>query len=264
MNWKVRTYYKKDLANSYLGQIRVIRDHLRKFLGERDYKVVYQTEVITDSSGSSFDFHFDYVGNVLEISITSENWKAYTKTRYPQIVLLIEDYFKSNIQFWYYLETLDNSEIENIKLLKRDIDPLKIKKYLELIEINQSIPKPDLEKEGEYKYQQTDLYSGSVEKHSNLVGFWISFLSWIWNADIEYSDLNYFLEKGWFDTFHGSCIPKTSEELIKEISIIKKEIDWFEKENIKQIYLMRKDWNDCIYLFDLENQFIIYNWWTSE
>lgn len=264
MKWQIRTYYKKDLTNSYLGQIRAIRDNIRSFLGDRDFKIIYQSEIITDSNGNKYNFSFDYQESTLEVTIETENWKSFTQVKSPQIVLLVEDYFKSNTQFWYYLETLTKAEIEDLKVLGRAFEPLNIKQRLESIEINQNILKPILEKEGDYQHQQTDLYSGTKRDYGDVIGFWISFLSWVWNADIEFNDLNYFLEKGWFDTFHGSCIPKKTIELEREIKLVKDNINWFSEDKVKRIYLMRKDWNDCIYLFDLGDSFIIYNWWTSE
>ncbi|MEM7374602.1 MAG: hypothetical protein AAF587_38775 [Bacteroidota bacterium] len=264
MKWQIRTQYTKDISTTYPGQMRAIQHEIRTFLDERDYKIDPQSHGITDSRSNQFLLAFVYQESVLEINVTTENWQSFTQVHRPQIVLLIEDYFKSNSQFWYYLETLNEAELADIQDLGRTWTPLDIKVRLASMQIDQDIPKPKVEMLGDYTYQQTDLYSGTTAEYHDIIDFWISFLTWGTHANIEFNDLSYFLCKGWFDPFHGSCIPKRSSEVAKEINLITNKLKWVREENIKGIYQMRKEWDDCIFLFDMNDTFLIYNWWTSE
>ncbi len=264
MKWQIQTYYKKHFNDNYLGQIDYIYSQLRTYLKKRDYTIVYQSDVITDSLGCTFDLNFEINNNILIITVSSSNWKSSSNTLYPQLVLLVADYFKINGHLWYYLETLNTYEINQIDEFGRSIDPFKIKQRIDTIEINPNISKPIIERIGDYDYLQIDLYSGSKDKHIDLIGFWVSFLIWVCHAKMIYSDLSYFTEKGWFDSFYGACIPMSIDELSHEPAQIKKEIDWFNEEDIKEIYLMRNDWNNHVHLFDMGDTFIIYTYWTVE
>ena len=158
------------------------------------------------------------MADAFEILISTSNWKKNNQERYPQIVKLIEDYLKVECQFWLYLETLKEEEIERIQKLGRDIDQLSILNHLKEIKIDSNIVKPTVEIFGEYKHQQSDIYSGDKLQFKSKEEFWISFLAWYMRAELEYNDLNYVLHKGFFELRNGSCLPYELSEL-KQIKV---------------------------------------------
>lgn len=264
MKWKIHTYYRFDISNTYLGQIREIKRNIESFLYHRGYKQIYGEETITDLTNNQFILEYSYTGNILQILISTSNWKKNNQEQYPQIVKLIEDYLRAECQFWLYLETLNEVEINRIKKLGRDINQITIINKLKSLNINPEIHKPKVESFGEYKYRQSDIYSGTKSEFESKEGFWISFLAWYMCAELEYNDLNYVLKKGYFDIRNGACIPYETLELQKEIDRIMNKVDWFEKDKVETIYQMRKDWNDSIFLIEMKDKYLLYNWWTSE
>ena len=101
-----------------------------------------------------------------------------------------------------------------------------------------------------------------------MLDFWISCLYWINCGEIEEEkeEFHYHSNKGYFESYFGSCIPvrEKNDEFERALKSVNEKNKNWNSENLKIGYLMRKDWNDKIYLMEFEKEYIIHNWHTAE
>ena len=202
-------------------------------------------------------------GDVFSIFIYDEsNTEDSGNRRTPQIVTLVEDFFKINRGIWYYLETLNKEEDIQISKTNRLIEPLMIKKCVEDWSESGPPPKPEVLEIGDYKYQETDIYWGTKNQFHSLLDFWISCLYWVSYGEFDAIDLNDFNVQAFYDLSLGSCIPvdvEGIEEICKDVSLKDERLI-----NPVNAYLMRKDWNDRMYVLEYESNYVMHNWHTAE
>ncbi len=202
-------------------------------------------------------------GNLFSVFIQNEsNWEPSHGLLEPQVVTLIKDFFNINRNIWYYLETLTDNEDFKISKLTRQIEPMQIKVFLESFNNEVTPSKPKILEIGKYEYQETDIYYGPKTEFKTLLDFWISCLFWVNCGELEGEGLTYLDYFNSYDLTSGSCIPMDLDE-IKEVT------DEIKSKNIKlenpfNAYLMRKDWNDRMYVIEYEDIFVMHNWHTAE
>ncbi len=269
MKWIIKTQYIHDFSPSREWQENFVLSELGVHLYKRDFDMTYGTNLITNENGINFELKITSKDSheVFDFEISTTNWKPFLNKEYPQVVILIEDYFKMANRYWYYLETLTEKEINAIQQLGRTITPFQIKQRIKETKITTDLIKPAIESMEEGKYIsacQTNIFSGTQKEHGDILDFWISCLVWIDVGEMVFNDLYYYKKAMCFDAECGSCIPINIEEMQKPIDDIKGVIPDFEISSVKSCLLMKKDWNDTILLFDCGNYYIIHNWWTTD
>lgn len=253
------------LSGDPAAQIPFLERELKMYLVARDYQLPYHTNHLISEAKIQYDYEITNRHCRIEVKITSTTWTPFVNREYPQVVMLVEDFFKLYSRYWYFLETVTPAESEAIEILGRTLDPLMIKERLDQMDLA-ILPKiPHIERIGQYNNQQTDIYSGTTTQYKDLTDFWIAYIAWISNGQIQRNDLTPIRNAPFFDRdFYGSCIPVALTEVegyILEIQSVVKDVT---PDLIKECLLMRKDWYDSIYLFDLGSNYIIHNWWTGE
>jgi len=262
--WKINTefdYQKK----SWLGN-RILYE-LNKHLQKREYQC-WGFDKVTVQSPCNHKYLIKKVSNKNIVSVLIENNsnRQLRGVEYPQIVKLVEDYFKMNKDIWYLLETLNSKEDKQISKEDRKISPLIISNEIKSRDKSVKPKKVEVVHIGSYHYSQTDIYKGSKDNFDSILSFWISCIYWISCGEIKERDFSFFLSRGYFDRYFGSCIPirDENENFNAVLKYIREESKNWNQEKLKIGLLMRKDWNDKMYLMEFENEYILYNWHTSE
>lgn len=202
-------------------------------------------------------------GNIFSIFIENEsNWKPSHGLSEPQIVTLIQDFFKINSNIWYYLETLTDNEDSKISKSHRKIEPIQIKGFLDSFNDEVTPPKPQILEIGKYEYQETDIYYGLKNNFKTLLDFWISCLFWVNCGELEGEGLTYLEYFNSYDLSSGSCIPMELNEIEEVTQEIKSKYQYLNYP--LNAYLMRKDWNDKMYVIEYEDRYVMHNWHTAE
>jgi hypothetical protein len=238
---------------------------IRRHLWSRGFIIENYKKEIEDFSGINFSIDCETIESIISIEIKSDNWKKQTnKSPLPAIVFLIEDYFKIESLFWFYLETLNETEILSIKNNNRSIEPLKIISRIKELSFDQNFKKPTLELLSNSASFNIDFYSGTRSTFQDHIDFWISFLGWVSQSEFEYTNLNYILTVKKFHPDNGSCIPVRIDQINNEINYSNSKIEWFNENQIQEIYLMRKSFDNKVILFLFEEKYLIYHCWTDE
>lgn len=263
--WRINSFCKSGarewMKSKVLGEIEM---HLSK----REYKCrdLANPNLIETPDNKSYKIRkvWNAEGNIFSVFVQDEsNWKSSTSAYEPQIVTLIQDYFKINCHVWYYLETLNEVEDSKISKSNREIEPIQIKEYLDVWDGENIPPKPSILEIGEYDYEATDIYYGLKTQFQSLFDFWISCLYWVRRGNLKGEGLMY-LEyfRNSYDLQSGSCIPMNLDE-IQEITDEIKTKNTGLKTPLNA-YLMRKDWSDKIYVLEYDDRFVMHNWHTAE
>lgn len=265
--WKINCLLKHE-TNAYWLNNRFLTDIII-FLWHREY------------DGSSFDRNHTVKAPDKLIYILSTKWneedkvvsiviknESAWKDRYglegPQIVKLIEDYFKLNYNHWYLIETLNEKEDKNINQFGRIVTPLQIIQVLKNWNEEQSKKSVEIIEIGEYKDAQTDMFKGSKQEFESCLDFWISCIYWISCGEIKPNNLIYCRNKNYFDIFFGSCIPIDGSEIHEILLQIEQNANDLKKDSVINSMLMRKDWNDKIYIIEYDKYYVMHNWHTGE
>ncbi|MEN7552016.1 hypothetical protein AAG747_29165 [Rapidithrix thailandica] len=202
-------------------------------------------------------------GNIFSVFVENEsNWESSHGVSEPQIITLIQDFFKVNNGQWYYLETLTENEDSKISKSVRQIEPIQIKDFLDTFSSELVPPKPQIIEIGKYEYQETDMYYGLKTQFKTILDFWISCLYWVNCGELEGEGLTYLSYFNSYDLASGSCIPMNLNEIDEIIKEIKSKTNTL--NNPVSVYLMRKDWNDKVYVLEYEDRFVMHNWHTAE
>ncbi|MDJ1506284.1 hypothetical protein [Xanthocytophaga agilis] len=263
MKWTISAYSK--LPGNPTGHVPFLERELQTYLVTHDYQLPYNSKQIISEAKVQYEYVITNRQYVMEIEIHSSTWKPFVNREYPQIVVLIEDFFKLSSNYWYYLETLTPTESEAIELLGRTIEPLMIKERIDQVDLTIPPIVPHIEVIGIYYNQQTDIYSGTSVHYKDVTDFWISYIAWISNGQVEQNNLALLQNATYFNSFfYGSCIPVPLTEVAGKIVEIQHFVKDFDPNAIKGCLLMRKDWYDNVYLFDLGSKYIVHNWWTGE
>lgn len=241
------------------------KQDIRRHLFSRGFIVENDKKQIKDFEGTNFSIGYETRESIISVEIESDNWRNQpSKSPFPPIVFLIEDYFKIESLFWFYLETLNETEILLIKNNNRSIEPLKIISRIKEVNFDQNFKKPTLELLSNSASFNIDFYSGTRSTFHDHINFWISFLGWVSQSEFEYTNLNYILTVKKFHPDNGSCIPVEIDQINNEINYSNAEIEWFNEDQIQEIYLMRKNFDDRVILFLFEEKYLIYHCWTNE
>lgn len=262
--WRVNIACNSEL-NDWLKKNVFVE--LIAFLCQREYSYVDRSgsSALISPDKNTFKLREDWNvdGNIFSVFVEIKtNWKS-SNGKAPQIVHLISDYFKLNSKSWYFLEVLNEIEEEKISKTERLIEPFEIKEALKNW-TGKSIPsKPDIIEIGDYLHQETDVYSGKKEHFKTHLDFWISCLYWVNCGSFEPNELFYhYIKNTHFDSECGSCIPMNFNEVEKITNFINtKSPDLSKPINA---YLMRKDWNDKMFLFEYSHSYVLYHWHTAE
>ncbi len=256
MKWQIRAYCKNGV-NSFLRDYSHLRRYIEGFLWQRGYKV--KDTYLTDPWDNSFSVDISNIDDILEVNLISNG--KFEQPRLegfpllnPQIVTLVEDYFKTHTISWYFLETLNGNELKSINELKRKFEPFNIKKRLE----NQNEPiqlQPEFcERVSSSTGYHLDWYFGTKMNFENIVNFWVSFISWYDRGECEFNDLSWLIDQGWFESEYGCCIPLNIQSINFDFQSIKKQ---FKISDLNASYLMRKNLDDEIKLFDFNDFYVI-------
>ncbi|MDF1699332.1 MAG: hypothetical protein P1U56_25995 [Saprospiraceae bacterium] len=262
--WRINSFYKFISAKWVQS---TILDEIKRYLWRREYLCpdFDKTQTITSPDNRAYKLKkvWNEDGSIFSLFIeNTSHWNCSHGLSEPQIVKLIQDYFKLNRAIWYYLETLNDIEDTKISRTHRKIAPLEIKNHIDLWKRNQIPPKPDILEIGTYDYQQTDIYYGLKTQFKSFLDFWTSCLYWVSSGEFESTDLSIYASQDSYDLKNGSCIPMNInelEEIIKELRTKDNTLS-----NPSTIYLMRKDWNDKMYVLEYDDRFIMHHWHTAE
>jgi len=264
MTWKISCEYRL-VKEMYPLRLEYEKREIIRFLQNRGYKRSDSLDSLHDLSGNIFTLNFSSENIIFEVLVYTEKGNNQYVNRVPSILMFVSDYFIQNNWKWLYLETLDECDILRIDVNSREISPLSIFNRIAKIGKFDQIPILKVEQFGKYNDQQKDIYSGSKQIFSQIEDFWISFLNYYHKGEFEYSgELNILLLQKCFDKYYGECIPYNRLNLEFETGYLSKKMKWFDPTNILKVYKMRDGWNDKVYLFEMEDSFILYNWWTSE
>jgi hypothetical protein len=115
-------------------------------------------------------------------------------------------------------------------------------------------------------YSEVAVYFGDTKKYTDLIDFWVSILFWVSNDKMEYDDISILNEKKEYPSKLYYCkeIDLRSEELIEIINKLKTLNHFSEDMPIKRCFKMSQEWHDIKYMFDCEENFFLYNWYTGE
>jgi len=262
--WRINSLSKFS-ARDWM-ESRVLSE-ITMYLWKREYltRDFDKNQIVTspDNRKYKIDKVWRAEGDVVSIFIQNDSgWTCTYGLSEPQIVMLIEDYFKANSNIWYYLETLNESEDSKISKTNRVIEPLTIKNYLSGWSKEQIPSKPEVVEIGKYDYEQTDIYYGLKGQFKTVLDFWISCLYWVNLGQFEAKDLSYWTNQASFDLACGSCIPVNTNEIEEIIAEIKTKVNGLTAP--VTTYLMRKNWNDKMYILEYEDRFLMHNWHTAE
>lgn len=265
--WRINSELLREWNNWWATQIL---NELKMFLWNREY---YCSDFDKDKSvtaPNNYKFTLQKITNeeenILSILIYNDSEHKVGHGRNPQIVKLIEDYFKLNSSNWYLLETINSTEDKSISKQARNISPLQISKIIKNWEKDDKPQKPKVIDIGQYNYSQTDCYSGSKFEFRAPVDFWISCLYWISSGELEESEFYYQANKPYFDNYCGACIPinESNDEFERVIEYLKKKNDKYAESKMLNSWLMRKNWNDKMYMLEYDNEFVLHHWHTAE
>lgn len=265
--WKINCLLKHEI-NAYWLNNRFLTDILI-FLWYREYNVssfdANSTIKAPDNLKYIINVEWNKEDTIVSIIIKSESgWKNIYGLKEPQIVKLIEDYFKLNYIPWYLIETLNEKEDKNINQLGRIVTPLQIIQVLKNWNEEHSKEPVEVVAIGEYNSAQTDIYKGSKQKFNSLLDFWISCIYWIHCGEIKSNDLIYCRNKNYFDVFCGSCIPVDGSEIHEILFQIEQKDNNLKIGSFLNSMLMRKDWNDRIHIVEYEKYYVMHNYHTDE
>lgn len=264
--WKINCLLKHE-TNSWWKK-RVLHE-INYFLWFREYNGASFNDDNTVRTPDNFKYklnaEWDEGKNIVSVIIKNESgWNHRNGMTEPQIVRLTEDYFKLNLDHWYYIETLNEEEDLNINKFGRRVTPMQVKQSIDNWDKTPPPKNIEIIEIGAYQYAQTDLYKGSKSVFSSCLDFWSTCAYWIGNGEIKSADLRYCKIKDYFDVFWGSCIPVDNAELQEILPQIEQKDSALTKDGVLYSILMRKDWNDRIYIIEYEKYYVMHNWHTSE
>ena len=263
MRWIIKAWRGAINVETWF-KIKTEQDILRHLL-HRGFIVENDKKQIKNFEGTYFSIECETNESIISIEIKSDNWKNQpSELPIPPIVYLVEDYFKIESLFWFYLETLNETEILSINNNNRSIEPLKIIRRIKEVSFDQNFKKPTLELLSNSASFNIDFYSGTRSTFQDHIDFWISFLGWVSQSEFEYANLNYILTDKKFHPDNGSCIPVRIDQINYEINYSNSKIEWFNNNQIQEIYLMRKNFDNKVILFLFEEKYLIYHCWTNE
>jgi|GEM_PF-4119992 len=262
--WRINSLYN---FNAHVWTKSRILDEITMYLWQREYLSpdFDKNQIVKSPDNRKYKLNkvWNAEGNIFSVFILNEsNWECTYGLSEPQIVMLIKDYFKANNSDWYYLETLDEMEDSKISKTNRVIEPLTIKKLLDSWPKEQIPMKPEIVEIGKYEYQQTDIYYGLKSQFKSVSDFWISCVYWVSAGEFEAKDLSYYANQSAYDLTCGSCIPMN----LKEVEEIVAELQTKVSGLITPVmtYLMRKNWNDKMFVLEYEDRFLMHHWHTAE
>ena len=263
--WRINAELNYNWDNQW--EKRILNE-IRRHLSNREYRTINfeRDRVVEFPKKQKYTLRKLRIANEKVISIiiqNDSNWKSSDSSRFPQIVMLIVDYFKINKSNWFFLEILNSNEDNEISKGYRRISPLSISRQIKSWNKSEKPKKVDVVSIG--NFDLADIYKGNKEKFNSILDFWISCLFWIDRGEFEEKEFSYCLSKGYFDAYCGSCIPIRSknEEFDKVLKYVtQKNINWNHETLIIGI-LMRKNWNDRIHLMEFENEYVLHNWHTT-
>lgn len=260
--WRINISCNPQLSNWIKDKVL---DDVIAFLADREYSYYKLSSELLSPDKNIFKLRkvWNSDGNIFSVFIENKtNWTNSSKV-VPQIVHLISDYFKINSNFWYYLEMLTEKENEKINKSRRHIEPFQIKEVFKNW-TDESIPiKPKIIEIGTYNYGQTDIYYGKKNDYDSHLSFWISCIYWNNYGELEPNELlEFYINNTFYDLECGCCIPIDYNEIEKVIQEIKDKSG--NLDTPINTYLMRKKWNDTIYILEYKDRFLMYNWHTAE
>jgi hypothetical protein len=268
--WRINIEYWSDwnwITNRILDELQI-------FLWNREYSCVdfdkYKSIISPNNVKFTLQSTINKTEKLFSIFIHNDSNYITQNSEYPQIVRLIEDYFKLNSRDWYFLEILNSFEDELINKQARNISPKEISKWIKNWPKERIPKKPYCIEIGKYNYSQINSFYGLKIEYEEITDFWISCLYWISCDNIEESELNSefhsIASKSYFDIYCGACIPilSISDEFERVIEYLKNKSEKYNESKLNKAWLMRKNWNDKIYMLEYENEYVIYNWFTSE
>lgn len=265
--WRINIELLRDWDNWWVTQI--LRE-LQMFLWNREFYCADFDKDKSVKSPNNLKFTLQRIKNeedrIISIFIYNDSNHKVPHGRYPQIVKLIEDYFKLNPANWYLLETLNSIEDNAISKQVRNISPLSISKLIKDWPKDVKPQKPDIIEIGQYNYSQTDSYLGIKTIYKTPIDFWISCLYWVSSGELEESEFYYHGNMPYFNNYCGACIPiiESNDELDRAIEYLKNKNEKYSKDKVLKTWLMRKDWNDKMYMMEYEDEYVLHHWHTAE
>lgn len=265
--WRINSELTIEWKDWWISRLM---NELKMFLWNREY---YCSDFDKDKSVKSpnnLKFTLQRItneeDNILSIFVYNDSNHKVPHSRYPQIVKLIEDYFKLNTPHWYLLETINSIEDKSISKQARILSPLLISKVIKNWVSEIKPQKPDILELGEYNYSQTDSYRGLKSEFKKPLDFWISCLYWVSSGELEESEFYYQANNPYFDNYCGACIPiiESSDEFERVLEYLENKNEKYTNSKLVNAWLMRKDWNDKMYMLEYENEFVLHHWHTAE
>ena len=131
------------------------------------------------------------------------------------LILIIQSFFKSSYKIWFYIETLEDVEIELIDD-NRELNPISI---INLLNDFEQISKPNLEVlyEDEPSEQEQNYYFSNKNDFKNINDFWLSSriaYGGLFAFSIVGGEYQYFKDKikhSYDSLLLGQCIPQKSK-----------------------------------------------------
>lgn len=265
--WRINIELLRKWDNWWVTQI--LRE-LQMFLWNREFYCANFDKDKSVNSPNDFKFTLRRItnedDNIMSIFIYNDSKHKVPHGRYPQIVKLIEDYFKLNASNWYILETLNSKEDNSISKQSRNISPLSISKLLKNWPKDVKPQKPNIVNIGKYNSAQTDCYNGLKAEFKEPLNFWISCLYWVCSGELEESEFHYHKDKLYYDSYCGACIPifDSNDELDRLFEYLLNMNEKYAKNLMLNTWLMRKDWNDKMYMMEYEKEYVLHHWHTGE
>lgn len=115
-------------------------------------------------------------------------------------------------------------------------------------------------------YSEEAIYYGNNKRYKDLIEFWISVLCWVSMDSIEYDDITIFNERNEYPPKINFCeeIELESDELKRMINKIKSLDEFSRNIQIVRCFKMSQEWDDKKYIFDCDENFFLFNWYTGE
>ena len=144
----------------------------------------------------------------------------------------------------------------------------KITAYIRNLKENELLSKkPETVHISVYQYHQTIVVRGHKDNYQHLIEFWVSFMSWFHEDEIEYSDFSKFSCEEILEHFlsQKNLIGICQEIELPTIHFHGNDfLNYIDSETILRAFLMDPTWNSKKLLAITENYFYAYNWWTGE